>query len=173
MAENDIKIIAYPGQTMKFPAEDRTVSTQSYTMKPGEPVKMAGTGNNFAYLLATGDPEIGTDNLLGIVAKESTETATVDGYIEVQLVIPGLTVMEGKATTSTNINTQAKLDALIFDQVTFDLTTVYFTIDEDEGTDPNSHGLVILGGDIEKFTLKVALHANASIFGSLIGQTID
>ena len=39
--------------------------------------------------------------------------------------------------------------------------------DEDEGDDPNVHGLFVLGGDIVKGTLEVYVAA-ATIFGSTV-----
>lgn len=159
--KNDIKIIKNPGEARRYNAEDRTTSSQTATMKPGEPVKGAGTGRNFVYLLADGDPEVGTDIFIGIVAEESTETSTADGTVLVHTLLPN-TMLRGKATTAANINTAAKLLALKGDYVAFDLAAGVFTIDEDEGDDPNVHGLCIIDGDIVKGTLDVIPQLNAT-----------
>lgn len=166
MSINDIKVLKSHYGVEIFNVEDRTTSSQAATEKPGEPVKRGGTGGNFAALLADGDPEGGTDIMLGIVKKESTETTTVAGVVEVEIVGPG-TMLEGKATSATNINTAAKLLAIQGDFVCFDVTAAVYTIDEDEGDDPNVHGLFIVTGDITKGTLRV-LVAAANIFYSIV-----
>lgn len=156
----DIEVLKSKYTVETFGAEDRTTSSVTAAMEPGEPVKRGGTGGNFVQPLADGDPENATDIFVGIVKKQSTETASADGEVEVELVGPGV-VLEGYATTTSNIDTAAKLLAVRHDYVSFDVTASsgtngVFTIDEDEGDDPNVHGLFILGGDIEKGTLRVA-----------------
>lgn len=169
MAINDIQVIKGGYGTQEFVCDNRDYTGATLTLKPGEPVKKS---TNTAILLATGDPEIGTDTVIGIVAKESTESATVDGVVLVEMVGPG-TILRGKPTTTASMDTASELLGLKMDYVTFDLTTVYFTIDEDEGDDPNVHGLCILDGDIDKLTLDVAVHANITLFAPLTGQTMD
>jgi len=173
MAAGDIKILSGSLGTVSLLAEDRTTSSVTTNLLPGEPVKRAGTGTNFVQPVATGDPEIGTDIFVGIVHSQSTETSTADGTVEVDLVGLG-TRLRGKATTTTNMDTQSELDGLILDYVAFDVTgagtngsTGVFTIDEDEGTDPNVHGLCIIGGDTSRGTLDV-LVSGATIFESTV-----
>ena len=165
--ENDVKVVAHGGTTRVYKAEDTDTASRSLSMKPGEPVKVGGTGSNFAILLATGDPESGTDEMLGIVRKESTETASVDGEVEVVTLIPVKTVLRAQPTTSTSINTQVKLDALKLDWVSFDLTALagtngIFTIDADEGSDVSNHGLQIIDGDINTGDIDVITHGQAT-----------
>ena len=81
MAVNDIKVVKGAGPTITWQAEDRTTSSQTVAYLPGEPLKKGGTGGNFALALATGDPEVGTDEFLGICRKASTETSTADGVV--------------------------------------------------------------------------------------------
>lgn len=171
MAKGDISVLSHSLGVEKLLAEDRNTSSVTATMKPGEPVKRGGTGTNFCTPLATGDPEIGTDIFIGIVAEESTETATADGSVDVDIVQLG-TKLRGKATTAANMDTQSELDGLILDFVTFDVTALTgengtFTIDEDEITDPNVHSLCIVGGDTVKGTLDV-LVSGATIFESTV-----
>lgn len=132
----------------------------------GEPVKRGGTGNNFAILLATGDPEGGTDIFLGVASADSSDTVAADGVVRYEIVGPG-TVLRADATTVANIDTDAKLLLLEMDFVAFDLTGTVFTIDEDEADDPNVHGLMIKGGDIAKGTLDVYTAA-ATVWGSTV-----
>jgi len=170
MSANDIEVLKHPGSTLKLYAEDRTTSGLPATMLPGEPVKVASSGANYVTLISTGDPEVGTDEFVGIVRKESTETASADGRVEVTTIVPGKTVLRGKATTSSNINTAAKLYGVMHDWVCFDAAWTSsargsFTIDEDEGSDPDVHGLNIIDGDIIKGTLDVLVHTMAQMAG--------
>ena len=159
--QGDIRILKSAYGVETFGAEDRTTSSVTVAMAPGEPVKRGGSNGNFVIPIATGDPENGTDIFVGIAKQQSTETSTVDGEVEVELCGPG-TVLEGKATTAANMDTAAKLLGIRGDYVSFDVTgagtngpTGVFTIDEDEGDDPNVHGLFIIGGDISKGRLRV------------------
>ena len=170
MGVGDIKVIESPGSAREFNADDRTTSGASATLKPGEPVKRDNA--NFCLLVATGDPEIATDLLVGVVKEESTETTSADGKVLVTTLLPG-SVLRGGATTAGNVDTAAKLLGLIFDYVAFDVTTGTVTIDEDEGDDPNVHGLCIQDGDIDRGELDVTVHLNATMMAPLIGQTMD
>jgi len=165
--ENDIKVVRAGGPTRVCITEDRTTSSENATVKPGEPVKKGGATTNYVLTLATGDPEVGTDEFVGIARKESTETSTVDGEVEVISIIPIRTLLRGKATTSGNIDTQTELDGVKMDWVCFDDTASsgtngIFTIDEDEADDPDVHGLCIIDGDINDYTLDVIVHAMAT-----------
>lgn len=140
---------------------DRTTSSVTAQMNIGEPVKRVTATDQYVQPVATGDPEHGTDIFLGVTKTVSTETSTVDGLVDVELCGPG-TQLRGFATTSTNVNTQAKLIAIRLDFVTFDVTALTgtngdFTIDEDEADDSNVHALMIADGDIVKGTLDVVV----------------
>jgi len=170
MAVGDIEVIKGRGPVRVAKVDDRTTSGTSATLKAGEPLKKSG---NFAILCATGDPEVGTDEFLGVAAAESTETSTADGQVSYLSIVPGLTELRGKATTPGNMDTDAELLGLLGDYVAFDLTAGVFTIDEDEGDDPNVHGLKIVAGDIVRGTLDVLVHALATEAAPLTGQTMD
>lgn len=139
-------------------------------LEAGDVVKRGGTGGNFAVHIQDGDPEGGTDIFLGVTKSGATNTASANGVIMVELVGPG-SRLAAAATSATNINTAAKLLAIRMDFVCFDRSadTVAgtVTIDEDEGDDPNVHGLFILDGDIIKGTLEVMVAA-ANIFYSIV-----
>lgn len=158
----DVEIVGgAPCPTYTF----RVEAGAAASITPGKPVKIGGTGNNYVVLLATGDPEVGTDRMVGIAASTSTDTATADGTVDVYLVRPGVNIMRAKAHTAANIDTDAELLAILNDSVTFDLTSGTFTVNEDEGDDPNVHGLVIIGGDTEAGTLDFILKEGAGIGG--------
>ena len=112
----------------------------------GEPVKIGGTGNNFVIPLGNGEPEISADVVAGIAASNSNHTTTANGEIQVFTPVPG-SVWKCKATTPANMDTVAELTSILNDRVTFDLTGAVYTVDENEGDDPD-HGLRIVGGDI-------------------------
>lgn len=160
----DIRIVDNGGATVPtktFKVEAGAVAS----ITPGKPVKIGGTGNNYVTLLATGDPEIGTDRMVGITASTSTDTASADGTVDVYMVKPGVTVMRCKATTTTNVDTDAEVLAILNDSVTFDLTSTTFTVDEDEGDDPDVHGLLITGVNKDTGEVDFMLKEGASLGG--------
>lgn len=149
------------GVVPNLPVNDRTTSSVTAAMNPGEPVKRTTATDQYIAPLATGDPEHGTDIFLGITTSVSTETSAADGKVDVEFVGPG-TQLRGFATTATNVNTAAKLLAIQMDFVALDITANTgtngdFTVDEDEGDDSNVHGLMIVDGDIVKGKLDVVV----------------
>ena len=177
MALGDVSIVGGAGVTpvIPFHAEDRDTSTLTVTMKPGEPVKRRATDADAVEFIITGEPTYSTtaSSFVGIVAKESTETATADGTVDVEVVVPYITRLRAKATSAANINTAAKLRAFSQNAVKFDgisaitgnpATTAY-TIDEDDTDDQNDAGLVIVDGDIVRGTLDVYVKPLATLFG--------
>lgn len=158
MALGDVKIVGNLPPTKIVDVDDRTTSGASATIKQGEPIKRSG---NFAVILGDGEPTI-TAPMLGIAAAESTETSSADGTVEYYPVEAGVTILECNATTATNIDTAAELLGVKLDTVTFDLSGGTFTIDEDEGSDDNVHGLQIIGGNIDKGTLQFTVRGYAA-----------
>lgn len=148
-----------PTQTMQV--DDRTTSSDTQIF-PGDPVKLTSEGSNFVTHLATGDPEIGTDIMFGIAATISTETSTVDGFVDVYSPIQGI-VYRCKATTSGNIAT-----GILYDTVTFDLTTTTYTVDENEGSDENVHGLRIVQIDADAGTVDFEIKDGATRYNALV-----
>jgi len=114
-----------------------------------------------------------TDEFVGIAIDESTETSSADGTVNVLIPVPGQTVLRCKATTAGNIDTAAKLLALRQNSVTFDVTSLTQTVDEDETDDPNVHGLMIIGGDIVAGTIDFVINQNAGFAAGTVGQTRD
>lgn len=154
------------GTVVPWKVDDRTTSSQTETIKPGEPVVQDNA--NYVEIAPDGDP-INTDGaFVGIAHNESTETSSAEGWVDVEMVVPMVTVLRGKATTASNINSAANLLGIIGDAITFDNTSNVITIDENEGDDPNVHGLVVIDGDINKGTLDVVVKPLATIFGNNI-----
>lgn len=148
MAENNIRILKHGLTVQRF----RTEANVTVGIAGGDAIKAAtGTGTNYASLCLDGDPEQGTDMFAGVSKAGGTETAAANGVLDVELVVPG-TIMECKANTVTNVDTDAKLLGILFDCVTFDRSAAtaagVLTVDENEGTDPDVHGLMIFDGRI-------------------------
>jgi len=164
---DDIDVVRGGGSNFNARVEDRATSGAAGVLNRGEPVKRNNL--NFAFPIADGDPERGTDMLIGVAQSESTETGTTggDGFVDVLQIIPS-TLLRGRATTAANINTQALLDGVRYDSVAFDVTGTVITIDENEGDDPNVHGLVIVDGDIVAGTLEVYVHIQVTLNGTTI-----
>lgn len=148
MAANNLRVLKHGMTVQRF----RTILNVELGIEAGDAVLAAKqTGANYVSLALDGDPEQGTDIFAGITKSASTATATVDGTIDVELCVPG-TVIEGKANTVGNIATDAALLGVLLDVVSFDRSAATaagtITIDENEGSDPDVHGFMILDGRI-------------------------
>jgi hypothetical protein len=98
--------------------------------------------------------------MLGIAAEQSDETSSADGTVTVHTIIPGKTVLRAKANTSGNL-----ADGILNDAVTLDRSgsTAYtYTVDENEGSDPDVHGLIIKSYDSNKGTVDFVVKGYAN-----------
>jgi hypothetical protein len=164
MSKLDVKIVDAPYNvvpTIVCKVDDYTTSSSTQILA-GEPVKLSAAGGNVVVKLATGDPEIGTDIVFGIAASDDTATATADGEVEVYAPLPGI-IYRCKATTPANL-----AEGIRYDTVTFDLTGTTYTVDEDEGTDEDVHGLRIVDFDATNGTVDFEIKTNATRYGALI-----
>lgn len=128
------------------PTTVRQTEAGAADIKSGDPIKLKADGSPYVIGLATAEPVIGTTTqVVGIAKDASNHTATADGSMEAYILQSGV-IYSAKATTPANIDTQAKLDALVNDRVKFDLTGTVYTVDENEG-DAAASGLQIVGGD--------------------------
>lgn len=158
MAANDAKVLKSKYGVETF----RTEANIKLGAAAGDAFIVAGTGTNYADLLLDGMPTRGTDIFIGISETASSNTASVDGTINIQLVGPG-TVLQAKATTAANINTDAKLLGILNDVTNFDRSAATaagtLTIDETNTTAKKSSTLTlgIISGDIAKGTLRVCV----------------
>src|SRR3990167_2846435 len=143
MAKSDIKVVGgLSGGVFSWSTDDRTTSTHAAAIKPGEPLEAGLTGNNFALLLLTGEPvQASSTRFIGIAHSESTETASAEGEVEIEHIVPMCTVLEANATP--------------------------YTIDENEGDDPNDHGLVMVGWSSERPTvIQFVVKPMVTLFGN-------
>ena len=179
MTVNDIKVLKNAGSVLTFNVDDRNTYGAARTIKAGEPVKICGN-----YVARVGDdtPQISIDQMVGVAAKESTETATVNGTVDVITLQIGQTVLRGAASTAGNVDTASELLAYLNNYILFDASYTVFnssnegviTIDENQTSDPNKYGLILIDGSADAAaTCDVLVHVNATLMGSLIGQTID
>lgn len=167
MSQKLFQVVENPGSSVIAVVKDRTTTSTTTFINPGEPLKTRTAQNNAATDLipvATGDCEIGTDDLIGIANSVSNEAAaTTAGKVEV-ITLTDASVIRGKAHTATNVDTQAEIDLLLFAWVTFDVdalagTNGDFTVDENETLDTNVNSLQIRRGDPVLGTLDVKVHA--------------
>jgi hypothetical protein len=165
MAKNDVTIVSRGGYdnvpVKTFLVDDRTTTsdTQIYA---GEPVMIyGGEDGNYATHVSNGKPAIGTDIVIGIAKSDSTETSTAEGTVDVYMPLPGV-VYRAKATTSTNL-----ADGILLDCVTFDYSDGNYTVDENEGSDEDVHGLRILDYDSTNGTVDFVINPRCTILGDL------
>lgn len=138
----------------------RTFKTEAATsILEGDLVKIGGTGNNFVVLPATGDPEIGTDRIVGVAKGPSTDTASVAGEVEVYM-IDNRTILRAYATTGSNLAA-----GILNDSVTLTVAGAVQTVNEDEGDDPDVHGIMILDYNATEDTVDFVIKTGALIDG--------
>lgn len=135
MAAGDINIYKANGTqgSRRF-----AVAAGATAILAGEPVVKA-LGAVSVTAAADGTPVVGTDYVVGIAASNSTQTASVAGYVDVTVLTPGM-VIAGKPKTAASWDTQSEYNALTGKRVVFDLTSGSYTID---ATDDATNGLVV------------------------------
>src|SRR3990167_2828375 len=114
MAARDIKVRHSAYGTYEFLTE----ANVEVGLAEGDVVKRGGTGGNYAAIIADGDPEAGTDIVLGVTKNGSSNTTAANGVVNVELVGPG-SIISGRAAPAANVNTAAKLLAIRSDFVAF------------------------------------------------------
>jgi hypothetical protein len=147
MAKNDIKLVDAGGRSA-VPTRIFAVAASATIIYAGEPVKVeTAAGTATVIKCADGDPVIGTTlQIVGVAAKDSTNTAAAAGYVEVYTPCPNDVVWGAKPKVAGAANTQAKIDALLNDCLVLDLTSSTFTVDAAAGHG-NSGGIQVVGGN--------------------------
>lgn len=161
MAKHDLRTVGISAGARPF-----RVAASATRFYAGEPMNFAGTYSsgaasvNTVVVLTDGKPVVGTDNLVGISAKDATGTGTVVAHTtQVVVPIPEVTLIRGKAKSAAAIDTDAELLAILWDVVLFDLTTGVYTIDQAAAADTS--GLRVQNGNISKGTLDVTVDVRA------------
>lgn len=163
MGKHDLQTIGMNGGAREF-----RVAASATRFYSGEPINFAGTlssgvaSANTVVVLTDGKPVIGTDNFVGIAAKDAEvdSSATVTAHkTQVVVPIPNITLIRGKAKTVASLDTDAELLGLMWDKVLFDLTSTVYTIDQTATADTS--GLTIVDGNIQVGTLDVVVDPRA------------
>jgi len=145
MAKFNVRIVDQAGHNV-IPTVKWQTEANATAILAGEPVKLKAAGSPYVIPLADAEPAIGTTTqVVGIAASDSTQTASADGSVEVYIPLPGV-VYSAKAKTASTVDTQAELDALVGDNVVFDLTGTAYTVDAAAGN-AAGNGIQIVGGN--------------------------
>lgn len=134
----------------------QVASGAAASINSGEPVGKA-LGSQYVAALATNKPVVATDYLAGISTTTSTDTASADGTVQVENLVPGEVFLCAPLTAAT-WNTQTLYNALVGDRVLFDLTSSTYTI---TATDGATNGLVVENLNIAEVPAKVAFSIRA------------
>jgi hypothetical protein len=143
MSINDIRIKDVGGIS-NLPTETWQVAASATIILPGEPVKITTAGAKYVSKLADTEPTT-TVKILGIAKSTSTNTASVDGLVEVYL-IDSRVVLALAAKSSSAVDTDAEILALEGKRVPFDLTSSKYTVDTTDA-DASTNGARIIGGN--------------------------
>ena len=150
MALNDFR----PVDSSAGPAVAHTYAVKAgaaATIKAGEMV--IKDADDAGYVSAAANGASNSSVWVGVAATTSTETATVDGVVEVY--DNPITVFRGKPTTAANL-----ARAIVFTQVTLDVGSVYQTIDEN---DTSNGTFIIVGFDTNEDTIDFRFATNDHI----------
>ena len=124
-------------------------ATQIYA---GEPITRAlGQGNSV--IMGNNKPVVGTDYVQGIATCNSTQTASLAGYVDYIPVQPGVVYLVNPFNPL-NWDTQAEYDALVGLRFVFDYTGGKFTLLTADGA---TNGVVVMPLDISRYPGKVAV----------------
>jgi hypothetical protein len=133
------------------------VAASSTPILPGEPVqKLAGAAGVTALL--TNSPTA-TNRIVGVAASQSTQTASVNGTVQVIPASNGQTWLISPKVAAT-WDTQAEYNALIGSRVLIDLTSGTYTI---LATDGAGNGAIVEYLDIVRYPGKVAFSWSALV----------
>jgi hypothetical protein len=132
---------------------------------PTETVDATGSTTGGVRIGTTQKPTSASNyHFAGLAKSDSTETASVAGYVWNWMPLANL-VYSGKSLVTASTNTAAKLLAMMYQRVYFDLTTMVWTIDT-AATDAAANGLTIVGGDYNTSTVYVVVTPGATIFSN-------
>lgn len=147
------------------PTKKYQVAASADVIAVGTPLKLTSAGSATVAVLADAEPVIGTTTaFVGFAASASTNTASAAGTVDVFMPIEG-NVYLAPAKSTTAIDTQAEYDALVGNQVLFDLTSSVYTVDESAAHNA-SNGLLVVDLDI-------AVHPGKVAFAMKQGATIN
>lgn len=164
MARNDIRIVDAGGRNT-VPVYTWVVSSGTpVTVKAGEPTKVASTSANSVILLEDADLTIATDQpFTGVAAKDSTESATANGTVDLYIPLPGV-IYEVAAKSAAAADSASEITALQGKYYAIDLTSSTFTMDTAAG-DAAANAFLIVGGNPKTSTVYFMVRSDATVFG--------
>lgn len=128
------------------------VAAGATAINAGEPVARA-LGATTVTAAATNTPVVGTDFFAGIATTNSTQTASIAGFVDVMPLSSGITYLVAP-NVAASWTPQSAYDALVGKRVVQDLTTGTYTVD---ATDSANNGIIVQTLDIFKHPGKVAV----------------
>lgn len=138
------------------------------TIQAGTPTKGAdATGASWTGAvipMATGGGTT-SDRFTGLCKSTSTDTASANGVVTLWLPLPGL-VYSCKATTSTNANTAALIQALYGKRVTLTLASSLWSVNT-AATDAAANMITILGGDPNTTQIYFTYKTTGTVIGQI------
>lgn len=145
MAKNNIRVKDVAGANV-LNVQVFNTEAAATAIYAGEPVKEKTAGSKYVIPLADAEPVIGTTTAVrGIASKDSTQTASADGVVEVYVPTAN-TVFAAKAKSTTAADTEAEIIALKGKRVLLDLTSSTYTVDT-ATADGATNGVLIVGGN--------------------------
>lgn len=167
MARGEVRIYDAGGHSAVpcYPAFSWQVAAGTNpTVKSGEPTKASGTSQEDVILLVDADLTIGTDQtFIGVASKDSTETASAAGYVDIHIPLPGV-IYEIKTKSSAAADTRSELDALVGEYHVMDLTSSSFTMDTAAGDGANN-AFLLVGGNPTASTVYFMVRSDSTVFG--------
>lgn len=163
MALGDLSVIGISGGAR--PYRVAASATRGYA---GEPINLVSTysggasGTNTVSVAIDATPVIGTNSFIGVAAesmKVNSAGTVVAHKLSIAVPIPNCTRIRGKGKTAANVDTDAELLLIMYDDVLFDLTSSAYTIDDTAAADTS--GLQIIDGIPSKGTLDVIVDQRA------------
>lgn len=157
MAAGDIQY--YDISTMQQNGAKRAkVAAGATQIYAGEPItRVVGQGNSI--IMGSGKPVVGTDYLQGIATCNSTQTASLAGYVDYIPVQPGIIYLVNPAVP-TNWDTQAEYDALLGYRFLLQYSGGAFSLLTADATD---NGCVVMPLDVSRYPGKVAICFRAGV----------
>ncbi len=145
----------HKGQSMTFEMQYIVSSGGTNTISQGSPTKLngydaAGFGAGAIIPMVDGDGTIGAASsrtiFAGIAKNQSNDTTATAGTVVVWAPVPGI-LYRGTTKLNTDVNTQAKLNALMGKRVVFDLSSGNVWTVDSGAADALANCVAIAGGD--------------------------
>ncbi len=152
MAKNDVVVLRDGAFGSVGAVEHQVVAGGTPPAINAGEIVLKTLGSEYVIPMATNKPVVGTDFVAGISIDASSETASANGVVHVQPLVPGV-VYRIAAKVPATWNTQALYNALVGARVLIDVTSGVLTI---LATDGATNGCVVENLDITRFPGQVA-----------------